>query len=166
MNKVIVLNADMSILGSVPWQRAITMVSTGKAQIIKDSGVKIHRDFFMPLVIRLIKAIRNLWRTSVPWTKNNIHIRDNFTCQYCGVKVNPNKVTVDHIIPKSFGGKNKWDNTVTSCFSCNNKKDNRTPSQAKMTLISRPTKPTIMQFILKKVKQDGLDKILKELEIY
>jgi 5-methylcytosine-specific restriction endonuclease McrA len=166
MQNVIVLNADMSILGSTNWKRAMNMVVSGKAQIIKDSGKRIHKNYLMPLVIRLIKAIRNLWRTEVPWTKNNIHIRDNFICQYCGKKLKENKVTIDHIIPVSLGGKNRWDNTVTSCFYCNNKKDNRTPSQAKMTLKTKPYEPTIQEFLNKKIKRDGLEKILKELNVW
>ncbi len=166
MQRVIVLNNDMSILGTCSWKRAMNMVTAGKANIIKDSGILIHPQFFMPLVIRLIKAIRNLWQREVPWTKNNVHIRDNFTCQYCGKNLSDTKVTIDHIIPRTKGGKNKWTNTVTACFSCNNKKDNRTPSQANMTLKRLPYKPTIMQFLLLKIERDGLEAILIDLGIY
>ena len=166
MERVIVLNNDLSILGTTSWKRAITLISSGKAETVKESDRKIHAQFFMPLVIRLVKAIRNLWKTEVPWSKQNVHLRDGYKCQYCGKALSKNSLTIDHVIPRTQGGKNKWDNTVTSCFSCNNKKDNKTPSQANMFLRRKPFKPTIMEFMLKKIQKEGLSDILKKLGIY
>lgn len=166
MQRAIVLNADMSILGTTPYKRAIRLIVKGKAEAVVDSEIDIHPSMKVPLVIRLIKAIRNLWRKSIPWSKTNVHIRDGYTCQYCGAKVAKNKATIDHVIPKDLGGKNGWENTVCSCFSCNNKKENRTPSQAEMSLKRLPYTPTIMEFLLRKIKQEGLAEVLKELEVY
>ena len=166
MQRVIVLNQDMSILGTTSWKRAFCLVSAGKAEVLKESLKKIHPKHYLPLVIRLIKAIRNLWRAEVPWAKGNIHLRDNYSCRYCGKKLESKDVTIDHIIPRDRGGKNTWENCVTSCFPCNNKKDNRTPNEARMVLLTKPYKPTIGEFIMKKVKREGLEGILKELKIY
>ena len=166
VSRVIVLNSDMSILGTTTYKRAIRLIVTGKAESLKDSERRIHPSMLVPLVIKLVKAIRNLWRKQVPWSKHNIHIRDGFKCQYCGNLVQKSKITIDHVIPKDQSGKNSWTNCVSSCFGCNNKKQNRTPSQANMSLIRRVTTPTIMEFLLLKIKAEGLSEILKELGVY
>ena len=166
MQRAIVLNADMSILGTTPYKRAIRLIVKGKAEAIVDSEIKIHPSMNVPLVIRLIKAIRNLWRKSIPWSKTNVHVRDGYICQYCSDPVPKSKATIDHVIPKDLGGKNGWENTVCSCFACNNKKENKTPSQANMSLRRQPYCPTIMEFLLRKIKQEGLAEVLKELEVY
>lgn len=74
-------------------------------------------------------------------TAKNIALRDGFKCQYCNCRLNSEKITLDHIIPQSKGGKNSWENLVLSCFKCNTKKANRTPEQAGMKLLSVPKKP-------------------------
>lgn len=166
MERVIVLNSDMTILGTTNYKRAIRLVVTGKAEALAESERRIHPSMLVPTVIRLVKAIRNLWRTEVPWSKQNVHVRDNFVCQYCSAKVAKNKATIDHVIPRAQGGKNRWDNTVCSCYACNNAKEDRTPSQAHMSLIRQPFKPTIMEFLMRKIKAEGLAETLKDLGIY
>ena len=166
MEHVIVLNADMSILGTTSWKRAIRLVITGKAETLADSNTRVHPTMCIPKVIRLIKAIRNLWKKEVPWAKGSVHIRDQYICQYCGETVPKRKATIDHVIPVAKGGKNKWDNTVCSCFDCNNKKEDFLPSEVGMSLLRQPYQPTIMEFILKKVQSDGLEGVLKEIGIY
>lgn len=166
MQKVIVLNSDYSILGTTTFKRAIALIVKEKAVAIADSAVKVHKDLFAPLVIRLIKAIRNLWGIRVPWNKNNVAVRDSYICQFCGKKLTQKSVTIDHVIPKAQGGKNKWENTVASCKPCNNRKGNRTPSEAQMGLKRQPYAPTIMEFIQLKIKSEGLEQILKDLKIY
>ena len=166
MTRCIVLNSDMSILGTTSYKRAIRLVVTGKAESLMDSDRRIHPTMLVPSVIRLVKAIRNLWRKEVPWSKQNVHVRDKFICQYCSIKIPKSKATIDHVIPRDQGGKNRWDNTVCACFECNNKKENRTPSEAGMSLRKKPVAPTIMEFLMKKIKAEGLDGVLKELGIY
>lgn len=166
MEKVIVLNADMSILGTTTWKRAIRLVVTGKAEPLADSNTRIHPTMYIPKVIRLIKAIRNLWKKEVPWAKGSVHIRDRYICQYCGIPVPKKQATIDHVIPVAKGGKNKWNNTVCACKSCNNKKEDFLMSEVGMSLSRKPYQPTIMEFILLKIEQDGLAGILKDLGIY
>jgi hypothetical protein len=72
-----------------------------------------------------------------------IFIRDGFTCQYCGKKFSPKNLTIDHVIPRSRGGRTEWLNVVTSCVSCNLKKGDRTPEEAGLILIREPRQPTI-----------------------
>jgi 5-methylcytosine-specific restriction endonuclease McrA len=166
MSKCIVLNADMTILGTTDHKRAIRLVVTGKAESLVDTDRQIHPEMFIPAVIRLVKAIRMLWKKKVPWSKQNVHVRDKFKCQYCGVKVSKQKATIDHVKPQAQGGKNTWENCVCACFKCNNFKEDRTPEQAEMFLIKQPVAPTIMEFIYKKIKAEGLEGVLKELGVY
>jgi len=166
MTKVIVLNADMTILGTTTYRRAIKLIVKGRAEAVLDSEKRIHPDMVIPLVIRLIKAIRSLWKKEVPWSKGNVATRDGYKCQYCGTKLHKNQATIDHVIPRAQGGKNGWMNTVCACFDCNNKKEDRTPSQAKMSLRRQPFKPSIMEFLMMKIKLDGLEDILKDLGVY
>ena len=105
-----------------------------------------------------------MFRVRVPFGKRNILIRDNFTCQYCGKKVK--KLTIDHIIPKSRGGETSFENCVSSCKECNNRKGMKTPREAGMSLMKVPTQPTIMEFYMQQMKSMGIDKLLMSLGVY
>lgn len=87
-----------------------------------------------PLVI-VHKTYNGIRSGDIKLTRRNIFLRDRFTCQYCGKQITLNTGTIDHIQPKSRGGKNSWDNFAASCKPCNTKKRNRTPEEAKL---SRP----------------------------
>jgi 5-methylcytosine-specific restriction endonuclease McrA len=147
---VIVLNASYEFLGLVSWQRAMTMLFTGKVEVLKESNRivrTVSRTFRVPAVIRLIKFIRQIYRREVPFSRKNILVRDGFLCQYCGREHQSSELTVDHVIPKVQGGANHWTNVVACCRSCNMKKGGQTPRQAGMHLVRQPFKPTIMEFI-------------------
>lgn len=163
MNKVLVLNVDMTPMGMATPSRALKMLCKGVATVVAETDIIIHPTMFMPSIIRLVKAVRHLWKKQVPWSKQNVHVRDGFICQYCGDKLQKKDCTVDHVVPKDQGGRNKWTNCVCACFNCNNIKDNRTPNQAHMTLLKQPYAPTIMEFIIQKVKMEGADELLKAL---
>jgi 5-methylcytosine-specific restriction endonuclease McrA len=150
MQTVIVLNATYEFLGLVSWQRAMTMLCTGKVEIVKESDRIIRtvsRTFRIPSVVRLIKFIRQIYRREVPFSRKNILTRDGFVCQYCGREATPGDLTVDHIVPKVQGGPNQWTNVVACCRDCNMRKGGLTPRQAGMRLVRKPFKPTIMEFI-------------------
>jgi 5-methylcytosine-specific restriction endonuclease McrA len=117
----------------------------------------------LPLVIRLIKIIRSIYKSHVPFTKKNVMVRDRQLCVYC--KTNK-ELTIDHVIPVSRGGKSTFENCVTACKPCNNKKGSRTPREAKMFLKRQPYAPTISEFFRIKMIQIGMDKLLKELGVY
>jgi 5-methylcytosine-specific restriction endonuclease McrA len=117
----------------------------------------------IPLVMRLIKIIRMIYKNRVPFSKKNVFIRDKFRCGYCGSNQD---LTVDHVMPASRGGKNTFENCISACRPCNNKKGHRTPSEARMYLSHQPYAPTISEFIAIKMKQLGVDQILKELGVY
>jgi 5-methylcytosine-specific restriction endonuclease McrA len=78
-------------------------------------------------------------------TRKNILRRDSYKCAYCGRSDLP--LTIDHVIPKSRGGNDSWENLVCACTTCNNKKGDRTLEEANMILHSRPFKPSHIMFI-------------------
>lgn len=150
---VIVLNADYSFLSTTSWQNAICLLYEGKAETVEETERLVRNSdrtivMIVPLMIRVIKYIRKRFKSSVPYSKRNVFMRDDQVCQYCGVEIEDiNHCTVDHVIPKAQGGKSRFGNCVTACKPCNHKKADRTPSQAKMYLIKKPVQPTIGEYI-------------------
>ena len=150
MYEVLMYDKNSSFLGTISWKRAIILVVKDKAQIVKNTTIKVHQDWFVPLIIKLTAPIKNLWKIGVNWSKKNIHLRDNYVCQYCGKELTDKTATVDHIVPKVKGGKSTWVNTVTSCFSCNNRKANLSLEKSGLRLKKKPQKPSIAFFNQKK----------------
>lgn len=169
-SEVLVLNADWQILGTIHWHDAARLVYQEKAEIVYDAGKMAHPKMPWPKVIRLMKAVRQLYKKGIGWSKTNIHIRDKYICQYCGTKLGKREATVDHIVPQDrlkAQGKNPdtFQNTVCSCFPCNNKKQNRTPNEARMSLINprAAVVPTIMEFFIAKAQAEGLSQVIDDL---
>ena len=161
---VIVLNADYTYLHSINWKRAIKLVMQGKVEVLKNTEKVIegfNEKVVLPLVVRLMYFVRRLYKTKVPLQRKNVFVRDEFTCQYCGKKCKTSP-TIDHIIPRSRGGGHCWNNSVTACIKCNQKKGNKTPKESKMTLIKKPVQPTINEFAKKKLKLMGVEDIIEE----
>jgi 5-methylcytosine-specific restriction endonuclease McrA len=100
----------------------------------------VNFDIAVPRIIRLLFYDR-LPRRPVKFNRRNIYARDKNICQYCGKKYPYSELSLDHIIPRSMGGKSTWDNIVCACTRCNVKKGGRTPKQAHLTLIKKPVKP-------------------------
>ena len=94
----------------------------------------------VPEVITLTKYDR-LPTGDVALSRRNIHRRDKFTCQYCGTQPGGEELTIDHVLPRSRGGETTWTNCVLACLECNKRKADRTPAEARMKLMKRPTKP-------------------------
>lgn len=143
MQSVLLLNASYQPLRVISWQRAVTLVFSGKVEIIEEYDHNIRSVSLVikaPAVIRLLKFAR-VGRKSPPLTRTNILARDNFECQYCGKAMASRESTLDHVIPRSQGGRSSWDNLVCCCPTCNRKKGGRTPSQAGMHLRSNPHRP-------------------------
>ncbi len=94
----------------------------------------------VPRIIRLL-GYDKLPRQDVKFNRRNIYARDSNKCQYCGKKFSTTELSLDHVVPKSQGGRATWDNIVCCCVKCNVKKGGRTPDQAHMHLITKPVKP-------------------------
>lgn len=100
----------------------------------------ISRAFKIPRVILLLSYDR-MPIGRVRFSRANVFVRDNYTCQYCHKQMKRADLNIDHVMPKSRGGLTTWDNVVTSCVRCNLRKGNRTPDEANLKLLARPTRP-------------------------
>ena len=150
--KVLVLNQNYEPLVICHVKRAIVLIFLEKAHMVETfNGVQIRSvstSFPRPSIIRLIRYIHRQ-RRGVLLSKKNILRRDRHICGYCGIHTPP--MTLDHIIPKVKGGKDSWENLVSACTACNNKKGNKTPEEANMPLLFNPRKPHYLSFILQQV---------------
>lgn len=128
-------------------KRAVVLTFLGKAEIVSKVADKyintVYRKFDYPSIVRLGFFVRVPYKRII-LSRKNILKRDNHRCQYCGATTN---LTIDHIIPKSRGGEETWENLVTACIKCNNKKGDRTLDEAGMILTSKPKKPSHITFI-------------------
>ena len=138
MGKVLVLNASYEPLNITSWRRATVLLIKGKAERLEYNGKFLYSDFPLPTVIRLRHYVRVPYM-EVPLTRRNILHRDGHTCQYCGYT--GDKLTLDHVIPRSRGGGDTWENIVAACVCCNVKKGSRTPQEARMPLRHLPRQP-------------------------
>ena len=145
---VLMLNNNYIPLTTCSAKRAIIMVWTGKAEMVESSGYyvrSVSMTIDIPSIIRLLVIVRMSQRMNIQLTKQNILKRDRKTCQYCGRT--EGHMTVDHVIPRSLGGTESWENLVCACSSCNNIKGDRTPNEAGMSLVRRPHKPSLFSFL-------------------
>ena len=147
-------------------EKSYDIISKEKVEVLKATKQVIRDcektwEYHIPRVLRLISMVKKVFKQKVPYSKRGVFYRDLYTCQYCGLK--NQKMTIDHVIPSSRGGKSKYDNCVTSCLKCNTTKNDRTPKEAGMFLLKYPTQPTIMEFMNLKMKSLGMDKILQEI---
>lgn len=154
--KALILNQSYQPLAVIPVSKAFVLVWLGKADIIEiydDLRLRTSTTSFeCPSVIRLKKFSKIPFRR-VELNKKNVHKRDGNKCVYCGETEN---LTLDHVIPKSRGGQHTWDNLVTACMKCNNKKDNFLLEEIGIT-IPRIPKLTPLHFLLSNSNQN-LDK--------
>lgn len=137
MDRVLVLNSDFTPINVTTSIKGYILVSKGKAEILKSSDIPINcgdHQLIRPLVIRLLYYVKFRVR-ALKINRQRIFKRDNHECVYCG---SVKQLTLDHVIPKSRGGKNTWNNLVTCCFTCNLKKGNKTPDEAKMVMRTQP----------------------------
>lgn len=139
--------------------RAINLLLADKAVVVEQSGsfLRTVSSFFpIPSVIALRTYI-NVPRRRAHWSRKGVLVRDNYTCVYCGAKpgtLQKGKVlarsdlTVDHILPRSRGGKDHWTNTACACYGCNHRKGNRLPNEAGMKLLWEPKTPRTSYLVI------------------
>jgi 5-methylcytosine-specific restriction endonuclease McrA len=105
-----------------------------------ESVSTINRRIRVPRVV-VLSAYEHLPKGRVRFSRLNIYARDSDTCQYCGKKLARSELNLDHVLPRSQGGKTSWENVVCSCVPCNLKKGGRTPDQASMKILKKPVRP-------------------------
>jgi len=170
MYQTLILNQQYRAHEVIDWKDAVTRMFSGKVEVlVQYDEVLAHIDrqtlstfpelkralrqvigtdaeeltIKVPAVAVLRRKI-SATKTGVKFSKINVCLRDNFSCQFCGKKLPMSQLNYDHVVPRSQGGKTVWENVVMSCYSCNDKKRNRTPEQAGMPLLSVPVKPKVL----------------------
>lgn len=145
--QVLVLSSTYQPLYTCGIEKAITLVYLGKAVSVKDSEHVVRSPsttIKVPMAIRLlVKAVAHKYYETLRPTRQAIFKRDKHVCQYCGSR---GELTIDHIQPKSRGGLDTWENLIAACQRCNNRKGDRYPDEANMTLASIPRAPRMIEF--------------------
>ncbi len=139
------LNASFEPLHIVTWQKAIQLLFQGKVEVVEESEREIRTVSFsmkIPAVLRLLNYVPlKQTKTMIRFSRVNVFIRDRYTCQYCKRQMAKNQLTLDHVVPAVQGGRKSWENIVTACKPCNQRKGGRTPSEAGLTLARKPERP-------------------------
>jgi 5-methylcytosine-specific restriction endonuclease McrA len=122
------------------WQELSAFRAQNFRQEDDDWVRTVNSEIQVPRVIRLLEY-EKLPKQTVKFNRRNIFARDGNQCQFCGKKFPTSELSLDHVLPRSQGGKTTWENIVCACVDCNVRKGGRTPKQAHMTLIRKPEKP-------------------------
>jgi 5-methylcytosine-specific restriction endonuclease McrA len=157
---VLLLNRHFSPVSVATVRRALVLLYGGSARALDDTGETYDfgswlnmpvrsRDDGLPIIGSQVRVPRVLHllrydrapRVTVRLTRRNLMIRDQFQCQYCGKRPTVRDLNVDHVVPRSRGGQDSWENLVVSCRVCNLRKGRRTPGEAGMALLSVPHHP-------------------------
>jgi 5-methylcytosine-specific restriction endonuclease McrA len=146
MRSALVLNATYEPLSVVSARRAICLVLLEKADVVADDGTTIHSErlsISSPAVIRLRYVVKVPYHRHTAMSRRAVFARDNHTCGYCGQTAD----SIDHVLPRSRGGQNVWENVIAACRSCNLRKRDRTPDEAGMRLSTLPRAPRELSWI-------------------
>lgn len=157
----LVLNRSWTAIATVPVRKALRLIYTGAAKVIRPDTYELHSfETWADLVvshdephiksvtlrIRVPEVIVLSRYNGVPnqtavFTRRNLYRRDKNTCQYCGGRPGTPELTIDHVIPRSRGGKGTWENCVLACVTCNRRKGSRLPHEVSMMLLTAPVRP-------------------------
>ena len=143
----LVLSSAYQPMHHVRWQDAISMWFAGRVEIVsvyKDKFIRTVDEIFnVPSIVRFVGNVlkRFKFNRTIKFSRENVFIRDEGKCQYCSKQLNKQNFTLDHIIPVSQGGKKVWQNIVTCCIACNQKKGSKSPKRAGMKLLKTPVTP-------------------------
>jgi 5-methylcytosine-specific restriction endonuclease McrA len=146
-NHVLVLNQNYEPLSVCSVRRALILIFRGRAHSVELDERVVHsvsQQWTVPSVVRLERYVRTPGRRVV-LSKRNILKRDNHQCQYCGSA--DRKMTIDHVIPRKFGGGETWENLVCACMACNTMKGDQRPEQVGLQLRRRPKRPNNITYI-------------------
>jgi len=147
MRSALVLNATYEPLGVVPARRAVCLVLCDKADIVEDDGSVVRSERLAvaaPLVIKLRYVVKVPFNRSTAMSRRAIFARDEHRCGYCGGPAD----SIDHVMPRSRGGLNVWENVIAACRPCNLAKRDRTPEEAGMRLSKKPRAPRELSWIV------------------
>lgn len=144
MRKTLIINQGYQPLAAVSWQRAMCLQFRDTVEVIstyEDWYIHSASDVFeVPAVMRLT-AYSKPPPSHTKFSRENVYLRDEYTCQYCGSIKPPRNLTFDHVHPRSKGGPTTWTNIVTACRPCNHRKADRTLRESGLKLRNEPQMP-------------------------
>ncbi|MCA9714242.1 MAG: HNH endonuclease [Myxococcales bacterium] len=141
--KTLVLTQGYQPHTITPWQRALCMSLLDKVEVLENYARSVRTvtvAFPVPAVVRLRSHYRPRPH-GVRFSRQNVYLRDDHECQYCGKECSQSDLTLDHVVPRVHGGTTTWTNVVACCKDCNRRKGGRTPEQAGFSLRKRPARP-------------------------
>ncbi len=142
--KTLLLNASYEVLSFIPERKVFKLLIKDKVEVISSWDDQINwgkNKIKHPAILRLKNHVRRNYYNS-NFSRKALIKRDRSSCQYCGIKLTASQITVDHVMPRAQGGTTSFTNCVVCCQICNNKKADRTPEQAGMALMKKPTHPS------------------------
>jgi 5-methylcytosine-specific restriction endonuclease McrA len=168
-NGVLVLNRNWTAIHVCSLERAITLLVQGLAQVVDENfrtydfgswrelsdyveteGNRfIHATSFRLMIpeVILLTHYHRVPPRAVKFNRRNIYVRDDFRCQYCGCRPPREELTIDHVVPRSRGGRSEWENVVLACQSCNARKGSRLLAETPMHLARAPKKPNWINIV-------------------
>ncbi len=159
--RALVLNRSWSAIATTTVRHALGLVFTGSAKAVQPdtyemhgfeswASLKLHPEepciktvalrIRVPEVIVLTRY-NGLPNKSVTFTRRNLYRRDRNTCQYCGKRPGTAELSIDHVVPRSRGGRSTWENCVLACVRCNRRKSDKLPEQVGLKLTHKPVRP-------------------------
>ena len=147
--KVLTLSSNYEPLGVVDWEKAMTLLFSGKVKTLSEYEETVRSpnlEFKIPSVI-VFNHTKAKRINSVRFSRKNIWIRDEGRCQYCLKYVSSKDFTLDHVMPRKDGGKTTWSNVVTCCSNCNQKKADKPLAKCGMKLFRDPSKPRSLPYV-------------------
>lgn len=148
--KVLALSSSYEPLGVISWERAVTLIFLNKANTVEEYDAFItspSTKIKIPAVIAFKNNKKTYFKHSIRFSRKNVWVRDEGICQYCNKNVSFKTFTIDHIIPKKNGGKTIWENVVTCCYNCNQKKGEKSLKEVNFKLFKTPKKPNKLPYI-------------------
>jgi len=143
--RTLVLNSGYEPVQLISWQKALCLVLTAKAEVVAEYNQVVRtvsQMFPLPSVVRLKRYVRVVQRiTFARCTRKNVLLRDRHQCQYCGVQCRPGTITIDHVVPRSRGGRTVWENVVAACHTCNRRKGDLNVERSGLKLMRAPRRP-------------------------
>ena len=140
LRRALLLNATREPLCVVSVHRAVSLVLSGKAVVLESDGRLLRSERMSlpaPQVLCLTRYVHVPFRETVPPTRRSVLARDGHRCAYCAAPAD----TVDHVHPRSRGGRHEWTNVVAACSRCNHRKADRLLSEIGWSLLVSPSVP-------------------------
>jgi 5-methylcytosine-specific restriction endonuclease McrA len=141
--RTLMLDAAFRPIRDIHWTRAVALDLQNKVTVVETYD-RVVRSPSIEMLLPAVVALKHYNRHHpyrIRFSKRNVILRDGCQCQYCGKVFPASELTIDHILPRSRGGRSTWENVVTACGKCNAQKGDSTPQEARMPLLSTPTRP-------------------------